>query len=134
MTKEKIKIYYSKDQLSRPITYELVKKFDVMFNILHADINYGSEGNLITEISGENKNVKDALNYLNEVGIVYKKYNKFIIRDEDECIDCGACTAVCPSGALTMNKQDELQFDKEKCLVCELCIKACPIGVIDVEL
>jgi len=63
-----------------------------------------------------------------------KKYNKFIIRDEDECIDCGACTAICPSGALTMNKQDELQFDKEKCLVCELCIKACPIGVIDVEL
>lgn len=134
MTKEKIKIYYSKEQLSRPITYELVKKFDVMFNILHADINYGSEGNLITEISGENRNVKEALKYLNEVGIVYKKYNKFIIRNEDECIDCGACTAVCPSGALTMNKQDELQFDKDKCLVCELCIKACPIGVIDVEL
>lgn len=134
MTKEKIKIYYTKNQLSRPITYELVKKFDVMFNILHADINYGSEGNLITEISGEDKNVIDALKYLNEVGIVYKKYNKFIIRDEEECIDCGACTAVCPSGALTMNKQDELQFDKEKCLVCELCIKACPIGVIDVEL
>ncbi len=134
MTKEKIKIYYTKNQLSRPITYELVKKFDVMFNILHADINYGSEGNLITEISGQDKNVRDALKYLNEVGIVYKKYNKFIIRDEEECIDCGACTAVCPSGALTMNKQDELQFDKEKCLVCELCIKACPIGVIDVEL
>ncbi len=134
MTKEKIKIYYTKNQLSRPITYELVKKFDVMFNILHADINYGSEGNLITEISGENKNVRDALKYLNEVGIVYKKYNKFIIRDEEECVDCGACTAVCPSGALTMNKQDELQFDKDKCLVCELCIKACPIGVIDVEL
>ncbi|MBN2851192.1 MAG: 4Fe-4S binding protein [Clostridia bacterium] len=134
MTKAKIKIYFSKGNVGKPITYELVKKYDVMFNILHADINYGSEGNLITEISGEEKNVADALKYLDELDVKYKMYTKSIIRDEDACIDCGSCTSVCPSGALTMNDNDELQFDKEKCLVCELCIKACPIGIIKVEL
>ena len=134
MTKIKLKIYYKKNQIDKPITYELVKKYDVMFNILHADINYGSEGTLITEISGEDNNVKEALNYLQELGIEYKKYTKSIIRDEEECIDCGACTAVCPSGALTMNSNDELTFDKDKCLVCELCIPACPINIIDIEL
>jgi len=134
MIKVKIKVLYKKDQIDKPITYELVKKYDVMFNILHADINYGSEGTLITEISGQDKNVKDALEYLEQLGIEYKKYTKSIIRDEDECIDCGACTAVCPSKALTMNDKDQLVFDKDKCLVCELCIPACPINIIDVEL
>jgi len=134
MTKIKIKIYYSRDEIDKPITYELVKKYDVMFNILHANINYGSEGNLITEISGEDENVKQALAYLDENGIRYKKYTKSIIRDEQACIDCGACTAVCPSGALTMDENAELKFEKDKCLVCGLCIKACPIGIIDIEL
>lgn len=134
MKKIKIKIYYKKDQVDKPITYEIVKKYDVMFNILHADINYGSEGTLITEISGQDDNLNNALAYLQELGIVYKEYTKSIIRDEEECIDCGACTAVCPSGALSMNSNDELAFDKDKCLVCELCIPACPIKVIDIEL
>lgn len=134
MTKTKIKIYFSKNQSDKPITYEIVKKYDVMFNILHANISYGNEGTLVTEVSGEEDSVKKALAYLDKLGVQYKIYTKSIIRDEDACVNCGACTAVCPTGALTMNKLDELQFDKDKCIVCELCIKACPMGIIDIEL
>ena len=110
MTKTKIKIYFSKNQSDKPITYEIVKKYDVMFNILHANISYGNEGTLVTEVSGEADNVKKALAYLDELGVRYKRYTKSIIREEDACINCGACTAVCPSGALTMNELDGIKL------------------------
>jgi L-aspartate semialdehyde sulfurtransferase ferredoxin len=133
MKKIKLKINFHKEIVGRPITYELIKKFDLMFNILHADINYGSEGTLITEIQGEEENISEALQYMTKMGIDHKLYEKSIIRKDDECIECGACTAVCPSRALKMTSDGRLEFDKEKCLVCELCIKACPLRIISVE-
>ena len=133
MKKIKLKVNFHKENVSRPVLYELIKKYDLLFNILHADINYGSEGVLITEIEGNEKNIEDALAYLSEFGIKYHLYEKTIIRRDDECIDCGACTAVCPTRALIINSEGYLEFDKEKCLVCELCIKACPLRIISVE-
>ncbi len=53
---------------------------------------------------------------------------------EDKCIDCGNCTAVCFAGALTMDKTTwKLNFDKEKCVVCELCIIACPLKLFNID-
>ena len=134
MKKMKLKITFHKNSVTKPLIYELIKKYDIMFNILHADINYGSEGTLITEISGEDTNIKNALEFLDSLDVQYKLYEKSIIIDKNQCINCGACTAVCPSGSLSMNKNDELDFDKEKCLVCELCIPACPLQAISIEL
>lgn len=133
MKKIKLKIRFHKDNVNRPVIYDLIKKYNIMFNILHADINYGSEGTLITELEASEEDIDKALLYLSEMGIDYDLYEKSIIRNEDECIDCGACTAVCPSRALVINDEGYLEFDKEKCLVCELCIKACPLRIISVE-
>jgi ferredoxin len=50
-------------------------------------------------------------------------------------VHCGACTAVCPSRALTMNGDKwTLTFDHSKCLICELCVKACPLKAMDVNI
>ena len=133
MKKVRVKLYFPREWISRPLMSEVISKFGIIFNILHADITYDSAGTIIAEFSGDDKAVNDSLAYIDSLGVHYKLYNKSIIRKEDECIDCGACTAVCPSDALAMDSDNKLQFDKEKCLVCELCIKACPLGIISVE-
>ena len=133
MKKVKVKLHFPRKWISKPLMSEVISRFGIVFNILHADISYDSEGTLIAELSGDDEAVNNSLDYIDSVGVQYKLYNKSIIRDEDECIDCGACTAVCPSNALTMDENNELKFDKEKCLVCELCIKACPLGIISTE-
>jgi len=133
MKKVRVKLYFPREWISKPLMSEVIQKYGIVFNILNANISYDSAGTIIAELSGDDGAVNSALEYIDSVGVRYKLYNKSIIRKEDECIDCGACTAVCPSNALTMDENNKLVFDKEKCLVCELCIKACPLRVISVE-
>lgn len=42
-----------------------------------------------------------------------------------KCVDCGACAAVCPSGAQTLVNGVH-RFDAEKCVACGKCVAACP--------
>ncbi|MFA6696533.1 MAG: 4Fe-4S dicluster domain-containing protein [Sphaerochaeta sp.] len=48
-------------------------------------------------------------------------------------MDCGACTAVCSSGALWMDSEAKLQFDVSHCVVCGLCVHACPMRLFEVS-
>lgn len=41
------------------------------------------------------------------------------------CVHCGACVAVCPTGALN-NDDGMVTYDPAKCVMCDACIKACP--------
>jgi ferredoxin len=135
MKKIKVSLHYPASEISKPITCHLVKDFDLCINILHADIGLNKQGKLILDIEGEEENIEKGLKFVEEQGINYKLFSKSIIWQEDNCVHCGACTAVCPSGALQMDKSDwSLTFDKEKCLVCEFCVRACPLNVMCVSI
>jgi len=135
MKKIKVSLIYPAGDVGKPITYHLVRDFNLVINILHADINLNKMGKLILDIEGEEEDIENGLKYVEEQGIKYKLFTKTIIWQEDDCIHCGACTAVCPSHALSMDKTDwSLTFDKEKCLVCELCVKSCPLNVMCVNI
>jgi ferredoxin len=133
MNKIKVTMRFSANDITVPVTYHLVKDYDLMVNILNADISLNKIGTLVVDLSGEEENIKKGLEYIRSLGVEVKIFNKNIIWKADECIHCGACTAVCPSGALAMDKTDwSLTFDREKCLICGLCVKACPINVMNI--
>ncbi|MBF0243467.1 MAG: 4Fe-4S binding protein [Desulfamplus sp.] len=45
---------------------------------------------------------------------------------EDECVKCGVCAQVCPTGAVKV--EDVVTTDVQLCLRCCACIKNCPTG------
>ena len=48
------------------------------------------------------------------------------------CVDCGACVAVCWSGALSFDKTTwALVHSPECCTGCGDCLAACPVGAIE---
>lgn len=53
---------------------------------------------------------------------------KPLTKDDPNCVDCGLCTSVCPTGALKLINA-KLAFTKEVCTKCGLCSDVCPVGV-----
>ncbi len=127
----KVSIIYPVTRLTAPVVSTLIKKYNLEINILHADISVTKTGTLIADMTGEDEDIEAALRYFEEAGVGYQLVTDQIVWDEERCVHCGACTAVCPSAALTMDQTDwSLVFNREKCLVCGLCVKACPLSAM----
>ncbi|MGE5528502.1 MAG: NIL domain-containing protein [Patescibacteria group bacterium] len=135
MVKKRVVLTFPPELSEQPVTYHLVKDYDLSLNILKAKIVPGEEGKLVLELAnGDEERILTGIEYLRSQGIAVEPVSKEISLNEEECIHCGACTAVCQPGALALNPATaELRFDREKCLVCELCVPACPVRVIRVD-
>ncbi len=118
--------------VTQPITYHLVKDFDLVVNILRAQIEEGETGRLVLEVEGTKKQIEEGLAFLKSQGVIVQSIARDITLNEEECVVCGLCTGVCPTRALRLDKNWELVFDKEKCVLCENCVRACPVRVIEV--
>jgi ferredoxin len=133
-TKKRMVLHFPADTVNEPITYNLIKEYDVLVNILNADITHGKEGNLLIEMIGLKKSVDQAMAYLERKQVEISPVVKTILFNESSCIHCGACSSVCFPDALNMNPSTwELQFFPEKCVACELCIKACPLQLFELN-
>ena len=125
---------FPKRVVNEPIAVNLVKKFDLSFNILKATIYPRKEGLMVLELSGHKKNFQRGIRYLKGLGIKVENIGQDIKRDDNKCFQCGACTAVCPTGALNIKRpQMEVIFDKERCSACEICVVACPAQAMEVR-
>jgi len=127
---------FPKDTSDQPFIYRLVKEYDIEFNILKADILLQREGLMVIEFKGSSKtNVQAGLDYLSSMGVKIERMAARIRRDEENCFQCGACTGVCSSGALFVQRPEmSIVFDAEKCIGCSLCVPICPVRAMEVSL
>ena len=89
---------------------------------------------MVMELSGSKKNFREGVNFLKQNGIQVKNASREVKRVSSKCTHCGACTAVCPTGALTIRRPEmEVDFDQEKCSICEQCVTACPPRAMEVR-
>ena len=125
---------FQKTEVQKPIVCYLAKDYDLTFNILNATILPRKEGLMVLELSGSKKNFNEGVKYLKEQGVNVQNASQEIKRIQKKCTHCGACTAVCPTGALSVRRPDMfVDFDQKKCSVCELCIPACPPRAMEVK-
>ena len=118
---------FPRTEVRKPIVCYLVKDYDLIFNILNAAILPRKEGIMVLELSGTRKNFKEGVKFLKSQGVQVQNASQEVKRDTNKCTQCGACTAVCPTGALHIVRPEmAVEFDETKCSVCELCIPVCP--------
>ena len=134
MYSKMLSLRFPKTVVNDPVTVDLVKKYDLSFNILKATIYPRKEGFMVLQLSGHRKNFQRGVRYLKGLGIKVESIGQDIKRDEEVCFQCGACTAVCPTGALYIKRPEmEVIFDTDKCSACELCVSACPARAMEVK-
>lgn len=123
------------DASRRPHISNLTRMFDLSFNILKAKITPRQEGYMTVEIAGSREAYDNGVEYLAEQGVSITPVAQRISRDDDSCIDCGLCTALCASGALYLDRSTRrICFDSEKCTGCGMCTRVCPVNAMNVQL
>jgi ferredoxin len=127
MARRRLDLTFPPRQATKPVTYHLVKDFDLTPNILRAQIQPGQQGRMLLEVVGSKEAIEAGVAFLVGEGITVSAAASDICLDEEACVVCGLCTAVCKPGALTLDPDDAtLVFDKDKCVYCEACVVACP--------
>ncbi len=135
MHAEILALRFSREVVDQPIIYRLVKDYDLEFNLLKAAIDPRQEGVIVMELRGHPKNFRRGLKYLRDSGVKVKSVAREVGRNEELCYQCGTCTAVCPSGALSIKRPEmAVVFDPNKCSACELCCPVCPARAMEVRL
>ncbi|MFH1778159.1 MAG: NIL domain-containing protein [Candidatus Omnitrophota bacterium] len=131
---KRIVLHFPQKLVEQPIVCKLVKDYRLEFNILKAYVTPNEEGLLVLELCGEDKNYKEGVRYLKEVGVKVQPLSRDIIRNEKRCTDCGVCVPICPTGALVVEPLTrKVNFYDHKCIACELCIKVCPVRAMELH-
>jgi len=131
--KKKVALVFPRELVGEPITYKLIKDYNLIINILKAKIIPYKEGKLDVEISGEKDNLNRGINYLTKLGVKIEPLAQQIKWDKDKCVCCTVCVALCPVDAFEVEKKEGIvSFNEEKCIVCGICALSCPYRAIEI--
>ena len=132
MVKKKLVLSFPPRLTQQPVTYDLIRKFDLQVNILRARVVPRERGRIVMELRGSAKDIKAGLDYLEEQGVQVDPMVQEMRHYTDKCVQCTACTAVCPTDALTIEPVSrEIIFEPSHCIMCESCIAACSYGAME---
>lgn len=127
----KIKINFPTDILVHPIIAEIILETGALLNISQAHID-SIHGKIVADVAeGQFNAIKNALT---SRGATVKVLDKPILRDEDECIECGACISVCPVKVFSFGEDWSVNLDVDKCIQCGTCLSMCPHGALILEI
>ena len=115
---------FSKEIVDRPITSQVILEQGAPVNILSAHMNQQG-GEILVDI--ESAHANKVIRAFREKGVTVD-VRKLVEKDDDKCVDCGACVSICPMDALTFDEGHTVILDEEKCngITCGLCVDACP--------
>ncbi len=133
MVKRRLVLTFPPKLVEEPITYRLIKDYDLVVNILRAKISPEEEGRLMIELSGEKGALKRGMDYLNGLNVNIQPLARDIRWLEKKCTHCTVCVSLCPTEAIVVDRNSmEISFNKDKCIVCGACIPACPYKAIEI--
>jgi L-aspartate semialdehyde sulfurtransferase ferredoxin len=120
---------FSPSIVNKTVISDLIKNFDVTFNILKADIT-PKGGKMLIEISGSE--AEEGIKYMENEGIQLNPIKKVVKKDEEKCMDCGECISLCPVNAIKMEEDWTVELDNQKCIGCGFCTTSCPTKAIKI--
>jgi NAD-dependent dihydropyrimidine dehydrogenase PreA subunit len=105
-----------------PLIASVILETSALVNIERASIDAVS-GEIVLEVLPEKcREVKEAFE---RRGVEVVILEMPVIRDEDECVHCGACVSVCPTRTFRFDNW-LVVADSGKCIQCGACVTGCP--------
>ena len=134
MAIKKVVLNFPPRLIQEPVTYHLVRDYDLQVNIMRALVRPREKGRMVLELTGAQADMDRAFAYLDEAGVQVDALVQELRYNPERCVHCTACTAFCPTGALSVDPATrELVFDASHCILCESCIPACAYQAIECQ-
>ena len=93
MKKIKANLTFPPSKVTFPLMTLLVREYSLEVNILNADVRLNKTGKLVVELLGDEKNIDDALEFIEGQGIKCHIFNGTLSIQEEKCIHL-VCTTV----------------------------------------
>jgi len=116
-----------RDPGREPVIARVVKETGVLINVEKANIDSMAGEVLVDVPDGDADLIRRRFE---EMGVSVRAVVDAIVRDEEECVDCGACISVCPQEVFSFDPEWRLCVNAERCVLCGRCIPACPHGAL----
>jgi len=127
MPSHKVVLHFPLHQLNQPVVNNLVKGYDLDFNILRAEVTPNEKGFVVIELSGEEGNFRRGVEWLDTLGVTVQPLSEDVVRLDERCTHCGACVTSCPVEALYVDRPSQtVVFDQGACIGCGICVDICP--------
>jgi NAD-dependent dihydropyrimidine dehydrogenase PreA subunit len=119
----KLLVTFSRKKMREPIIARVVKETGVLVCIDRAQID-SSTGEVLIDVP--DKDAAFISERMRAMGAQVRLLENAIVRDQNECVDCGACISVCPREVFAFDEGWKLHISPERCVLCRRCILACP--------
>lgn len=133
MAKAKWVLSFPPDKVEEPVTYHLIKDYDLVVNILRASIDPLQHGRMVVDLSGDREQIQCGLDYLKQSGVGVEPLTGEIRHLKERCTSCTACVPFCPTKALDVDRRSWLvSYDPDKCVVCHSCVEVCIYSAVEI--
>jgi len=119
MTKRYL-LKFTAENVDKPIIAKCAQETGVLLDVLRADATD------FAVVRFEDNAEKKVREFFKKEGVEAKELKNAVIKDEDLCIDCGACIALCPTKCFSLDENGKHVYDEDLCVLCKNCIDACP--------
>jgi ferredoxin len=119
----KLLVTFSRGKGRKPIIAQVVRDTGVLINVERAVID-SSEGEALIDVPDEQCGLVSER--MISLGAHVRILDHGVSYDESECVDCGACTSICPREVFSFDAEWKLRLDEERCILCGKCVDACP--------
>jgi NAD-dependent dihydropyrimidine dehydrogenase PreA subunit len=125
----KLRLLYTRSNVSSPVISDIVLKTGVPINILEAKVSLNS-GEMVVDVPATGKKLNDVRELFEKAGVSAKEIKSVIEIDYEKCISCGACVSPCPVQAIKQDPDWDVELDEGRCIRCLICVNACPVRAI----
>jgi len=126
---KRVLVFFPSKEYKESVIPEIVLKSGTIFNTIKTEVT-PTHVKIMGEIKANEEKAQEFIRILKRRTAVVKELGIMMRFDLDKCVACGMCVSLCPTTAISFNKDYSVRYDFDECILCMNCVKNCPVNAV----